>query len=331
MPSATTSARVSAISPSTPVAQLARVGPGRAQRLERLGIVTVRDLLYHLPRRYEDTRAVTPVAELRAGEVQTARVVIRNVSMRRSNKKPPMVLVEASLVEGHDVVGAVWFNQPFLHGKLHRGMELLVSGKVQSSRGGLAFRNPAFEPVGDAQRHVGRLAPVYPETDKLTSRMLRGWIEPLLYLADALPDRLPPSVRAAENRVPLGTALHQVHFPDDEDSRARASERIAFEELFLLQLAAGRARRRRLSSGGVAIPYDIAVARAFVAALPFRLTNGQRIAAHEILTDMSGSGPMNRLLQGDVGSGKTAVAAMAALMARAGGSQTAVMAPTEVL
>jgi ATP-dependent DNA helicase RecG len=330
MPSATTSARVSAISPSTPVV-LAGVGPARAQRLERLGIVTVRDLLYHLPRRYEDTRAVTPVAELRAGEVQTARVVIRSVSMRHSSKTPKMVLVEASLVEGRDVVGAVWFNQPFLSGKLRTGMELLVSGKVQSSRGGLAFRNPAFEPVGDAQRHVGRLAPVYPETDKITSRILRGYIEPLLYLADSVPDRLPPSVRAAENLVPLGTALHQVHFPDDEDSRARASERIAFEELFLLQLAAGRARRRRLSSAGVVIPYDVDVARAYATALPFRLTNGQRIAAHEILTDMSGSGPMNRLLQGDVGSGKTAVAAMAALMTRAAGSQTAVMAPTEVL
>ena len=321
---------MSAISPSTPVVELAGVGPRQAQRLGRLGIVTVRDLLYHLPRRYEDTRAVTPVAELRAGEVQTARVVIRNVAMRRSPYKR-MVLVEASLVDGADTVGAVWFNQPFLTRQLQSGMELLVSGKVESSRSGLAFRNPVFERVGAGQRHVGRLAAVYPETDGLTSRYLRSLIEPLLPLAGSLPDRLPAAVRAAENLVAIGTALHDVHVPDDEQGRARAAERLAFEELFLLQLAAGRARRRRLAGVGVVIPYEVEVARSFAAGLPFQLTGGQRVAAHEILTDMAGSGSMNRLLQGDVGSGKTVVAAMAALMTRAAAFQTAVMAPTEIL
>jgi ATP-dependent DNA helicase RecG len=138
-------------------------------------------------------------------------------------------------------------------------------------------------------------------------------------------------VRSAEQLVRIGAAIRQVHFPDDEESRVRAHERIAFEELFLLQLAAERARRRRLSSAGVSIPYDVEVARAFAASLPFRLTEGQRVAAHQVLTDMAGSGSMNRLLQGDVGSGKTVVAAMAALMARRGGFQTAVMAPTEIL
>jgi ATP-dependent DNA helicase RecG len=318
------------MSTSTPVAEVAHVGMAKAGLLRKLGIHTVRDLLYHLPRRYEDTRAVTPVAQLRPGEVQTARVVVRNVSMRRS-KERNMVLVMASLVEGADTVGAIWFNQKFLMGQLHSGMELLVSGKVQASRTGLAFRNPVFERVGAGQRHVGRLAPVYPETEGLSSHFLRGRIEPLLPLADELPDRLPPSIRAAEGLEPIAVALRQVHFPDDEPSRLKASERIAFEELFLLQLAAERARRRRLSTAGVTVPYDVEVARAFAGALPFRLTNGQRVAAHEILTDMAAAGPMNRLLQGDVGSGKTAVAAMAALMTSRAGLQTAVMAPTEIL
>jgi ATP-dependent DNA helicase RecG len=330
-----TSAAASAVSPSTLVVALPRVGPSNATRLDRLGITTVRDLLYHLPRRWEDTRAVTRLAELRAGDVQTSHVTVRNVTSRITTmRRPPykrMVLVEASLVDDGHVVGAVWFNQAFLVRQLHTGMELLVSGKVERSRTGLAFRNPAFEPVRGEQRHVGRLAPVYPETDRITSRFLRSLIEPVLHLADSLPDRLPPPVRAAERLLPIGTALHQVHFPDDDESRARAVERIAFEELFLLQLAAERARRRRLLGSGVVVPYDVEVARAFASALPFQLTDGQRVAAHEILTDLAGTGSMNRLLQGDVGSGKTAVAAMAALMTRTAGYQTAVMAPTEIL
>jgi ATP-dependent DNA helicase RecG len=328
-------APLSALTPATPVVALARVGPAVVARLERLGITTIRDLLYHLPRRYEDSREVTPVADLLAGEVQTARVTIRNVTTRtvtmRRQPHKRMVLVEASLVDDGHVAGAVWFNQPFLARQLRSGMELLVNGKVQRSRIGVTFRNPVFELVGPEQHHVGRLVPVYAETDKLTSKFLRSLIEPVLDLAGSLPDRVPPMVREAENLMPIGRAIKQVHFPDDDESRARAHERIAFEEMFLLQLAAQRARRRRLSSAGVVIPYDVEVARAFARSLPFQLTGGQRAAAHQILTDMADTGPMNRLLQGDVGSGKTAVAAMAVLMARAAGVQSAVMAPTEVL
>ncbi len=310
--------------------ELPGIAQAMAQRLDRLGISTARDLLFHLPRRYEDTRQLTPLAQLRAGEVQTSRVVVRNVSKRRSPVQKK-VLVEASLVDDTGVAGAVWFNQGFLVNQLRTGMELLVSGKVKSSRTGMEFTNPRFERAGAGQRHVGRLAPVYAETEGVSSARLRSFIEPLLALADSLPDQLPPEVRAAEQLMRIGTAIHQVHFPDDEDSRMRAHERIAFEELFLLQLAAERARRRRLSGAGVAIPYDADVARAFATSLPFRLTDGQRVAAHQVLTDMAGTGSMNRLLQGDVGSGKTVVAAMAALMTSRAGFQTAVMAPTEIL
>ncbi len=313
-----------------PLHRITGIGPRQAQRLEKLGLTTVRDLLFHLPRRYEDTRQTVPLRALQPGIVQTSHVRIRNISSRRSPYKK-MMLVEATLEDDGGVANAVWFNQPFLVRQLQPGMELMVSGKVESTRTGMTFRSPTFERAGRDQHHVGTLAPVYPETQGITSRFLRTRIEPLLGFATQLPDRLPPSVREAEGLMPIAEAIYQVHVPGDLATAARARERIAFEELFLLQVAAERARRRRLSGPGVIVAYDIDLARRFVATLPFKLTDGQRVAGHEILTDLAAPGPMNRLLQGDVGSGKTVVAALAALMTHHGGFQTAVMAPTEIL
>jgi ATP-dependent DNA helicase RecG len=330
MPAAVAPVPLAVPEPDAPLAGLPGVGPRQAQRLARLGVSTVRDLLFHLPRRYEDTRDVRPLAELRPGEEQTVYARVRNISSHRSPRKR-MMLVEASLEDGGYVASAVWFNQPFLARQIHSGDELLLSGKVKLGRGGLVLQNPEFERASGEQRHVGRLAPVYPETEGVSSRWLRSRIEPLLPVADALEDPVPPQLLRSHNLPPLAAALRQVHFPDDPARLDLARRRIAFEEMFLLQLASQRARRRRLAGSGVAVAYDVEVARRFVASLPFRLTEGQRVAGHEILTDMAGSGPMNRLLQGDVGSGKTVVAAMAALMTHAAGYQTAVMAPTEIL
>ena len=316
--------------PETPVAELTGVGPARGARLGRLGIVTVADLLLHLPRRYDDTRNVVPLRELRPGLVQTSRARVREIRGRPSQRRR-MPLVEATLEDAGATVGAIWFNQPYIARQLTPGMELLVSGKVISGLHGLTFQNPRYERASTDPRHVGRLAAVYPETDGVTSTYLRALIARLLPVAGQMPDRLPPEVREAEGLMPVGEALRQVHLPDDDGVAAAAQERLGFEELFLIQLAAERARRRRLSSSGVVVAYDVELARAFSASLPFRLTDGQRIAAHQVLTDLAAPGPMNRLLQGDVGSGKTVVAAMAALMTFRAGFQSVVMAPTEIL
>ncbi len=163
--------------------QLPGIAQAMAQRLERLGITTARDLLFHLPRRYEDTRTADPGGRPAPGEVQTSRVVVRNVTRRRSPVQKK-VLVQASLVDDTGVVGAVWFNQGFLVNQLRTGTELLVSGKVKSSRTGMEFINPRFERAGAGQRHVGRLAPVYAETEGVSSARLRSFIEPLLPLAE---------------------------------------------------------------------------------------------------------------------------------------------------
>lgn len=318
------------ISPSTLVTTLPGVGPRQAARMEKLGLTTVRDLLFHIPRRYDDTRDITTLDMLEPGRVQTVVGRLLNVHLRRSPYRK-MVLVEAHLEGGATPVSAVWFNQPYLAQQLHAGMELLLSGKVERSRLGLTLRNPAFERVGEHQRHVGRLAPVYPETEGLSSRYLRSKIEPILPIVKQLVDPLPPQIRESEQLLPLDDALTRAHFPETTDDIARARERLAFDELFLLQLAARRARRRRSESAGIVVPYDVDIARRFTAQLPFHFTNSQRIAAHEILTDLESTGPMNRLLHGDVGSGKTVVAAMATLMTRQAGYQTVVMAPTEIL
>jgi ATP-dependent DNA helicase RecG len=315
----------------TPVDRVTGIGPRYAARLARLGITTVRDLLFHLPRRYEDTRDVISLAALHpGGDAQTVRARVRRISQRRTPYKR-MALVEAVLEDDGHTASAVWFNQPYLVRRIHAGDELLLSGKVEFARSGLSFRNPEFEQVTDGQRHVGRLAPVYPETEGLTSRFLRERIEPLLDVTGDIEDVIPDEVRTAEGLLPIGEALRHLHAPDSLELVEQGRDRIAFEEMFLLQLAAQRARRRRLMGQGAVVTYDIEVARAFVASLPFTLTDGQRVAAHEILTDMAGTGPMNRLLQGDVGSGKTVVAAMAALMTHRSGQQTLVMAPTEIL
>jgi ATP-dependent DNA helicase RecG len=315
----------------TPVERLAGVGPRQATRMAKLGIHTVRDLLLHLPRRHEDTREVRSLASLAPGaEVQTVRARVRRVGSRRTPYKR-MALVEAVLEDGAAAATAVWFNQPFLVRQLRQGEELLLSGKVKWERSGPVLQNPHFERVSEGQLHVGRLAPVYPETGGLTSRHLRERIAPLLPLTELLADALPDALREEEGLLPLGEALRALHAPTSPELVDRARERIGFEELFVLQLAAQRARRRRLSGAGVVVPYDPDVARSFADSLPFRLTDGQRRAAHGILTDMAQPGPMNRLLQGDVGSGKTVVAAMAALMAHQACFQTLVMAPTEIL
>ena len=318
--------------PETPVTELPGVGRAKAAQLHRLGITTVRDLLFHLPRRYEDTREVHPLRDLRPSpEVQTVRARVLHVSLRRSPRRG-MMLVEADLEDDGARASAIWFNQPFLVKQIQRGDELLLSGKVEfSNRGTLTLRNPTHERVRDDQRHVGRLVPVYPETEGLTSRFLRERVEPLLGVAQAIEDPLPPRVRAEEDLLPLGDALRQVHFPDDPALLDRARERLAFEQLFLLQLAVQRAKRRRMAGAGVVVPFQTEVARTFTASLPFTLTDAQRVAAYQILQDMAADGPMNRLLQGDVGSGKTVVAAMAAHMAHAADYQTAFMAPTEIL
>ena len=317
----------------TPLAQLPRISQERLQGLRRLRLVTVRDLLGHLPRRYDDQRERVSLAELTIGRAATVEVDLVAVQARRSRHRH-MELLEAEVGDRTGTAHVIWFNQPHLRHLLHPGDHVTLHGKVtRSKQGGLQLQNPEVEREHkwEGQPKVGVLVPTYPETAHVTSRWLRAQVASLLPLAEGVEETLPEEVRDREGLMPLPTALRQMHFPDDQEHLELAQARFGFEELFYPQLAALLARRQRLSRTGTRSPYDVALARQFVAGLPFKLTDDQRRAAHEILIDLDRPSPMNRLLQGDVGSGKTVVAAMAARMAIAAGHQVVLMAPTEIL
>lgn len=317
----------------TPLDSLPRISQERRQGLRRMGLRTVEDLLRHFPTRHEDQRARLVVAQLRAGSSATVEVTVLSLRARQSRHRR-MELLEGEVSDQTGRAEVIWFNQPHLRRILHEGDRVTLHGPVVAGRHGLPqLKNPEVERDRRSvqQSKVGVLVPTYPETAKVTSRWLRAVVAEHLDLADTAAETLPAAVREAEQLLGLGQALRQMHFPADQEELDRARERFGFEELFFPQLAALLSRRQRLARTGTRSPYDIQVARQFVAALPFRLTQAQRRSAHEILIDLDRPSPMNRLLQGDVGSGKTVVAAMAARMAIAAGHQVVLMAPTEIL
>jgi ATP-dependent DNA helicase RecG len=296
-----------------------------------MGLHTVRDLLRHLPRRHDDQRDRLTLKELRAGQTATAEVVVDSVHSRQA-RFGRLPMLEAEVSDPTGTASVIWFNQPHLRKVLHPGSSVTIHGKVYRGRqGGMQMKNPDLRVEGSRHSTVGDLKPTYPETAHVTSRWLGPLIIKLLPLAEQFEETLPARVREPLELVSLPTALRQSHAPEDEEQLAMAKQRLGFEELFFPQLAALLARRQRLGKSGTRSPYEVAIAREFVSGLPFKLTDDQRRAAHEILIDLDRPSPMNRLLQGDVGSGKTVVAAMAARMAIAAGYQVVLMAPTEIL
>jgi ATP-dependent DNA helicase RecG len=319
--------------PDGPVQYLRGVGPARAALLARLGIETIRDLLLHLPRRHEDRRNPTPLAHLVPDGEQAALVRIESCRIARTRRG--LTLVRAGIVDQSGTAHAVWFNQPYLAQRLTRGLQVSLYGRVERTGRGVQFVAPEIEILDpDAEAwNVGRLVPVYPATEGLPQRALRALMrEALAGHAEGLPDALPPAVRAAHRLPELGAALWAAHFPDDEATAVHARRRLAFEELFVLQIGILRQRARLQATprGAVYASGGGLLAR-FLASLPFSLTRAQRRAIDEILEDLRRPSPMNRLLQGDVGSGKTAVAAAALVRCVEGGFQGALMAPTEIL
>ncbi len=314
----------------TPVAQLPRVGTVVGARLQRLGIRTLRDLLWFFPVRYEDFRNLVPVAGLTEGATVTIKVRIETIAARRA-RRVRLFITEAIAADDTGRVRVVWFGQPFIAKNLVAGDEVFLSGTVTLERGGLQLKNPAYEKTERAPMHTARLVPHYNLTAGLTHKQVRQLVKQALGAAGTVPDWLPPGIKKTAGLGELDAALRGIHFPNNDAELAAARERLKFDELFIVQLRAETVRQARAGMRAKPMPFDATPIKKALAQLPFTLTVDQKTAAWEIFQDLEKSAPMNRLLEGDVGSGKTAVAALALYWTAHHGGQAAIMAPTEIL
>jgi ATP-dependent DNA helicase RecG len=334
---------------STPVEKISGVGPAYQKRLKRLGIKTVKDLLYHFPHRYEDFSNLIPIAHIKeggpafaeasAGKPFSFQGEILDIKNIRTFRKR-MMLTQATLADETGKLKVLWFNQPYLVSNFEKGERVCLAGKISGKKSTMYLSNPMYEKIGNWKletrnsdlTHTGRLIPVYPETEGLSSKWLRFIVKPALTeLNGRMSDPLPEDVRSRHGFLPFEKAIWQIHFPDSLDSAEEAKKRFAFEELLVLSLFILRERTRLSKEKAIPIPLNVALIKEFTEGLPFKLTDAQRKSLWQILQDMEKPRPMNRLLEGDVGSGKTVVAAAAALNAAEAGYQSAFMAPTEIL
>jgi ATP-dependent DNA helicase RecG len=315
----------------TPIKNISRISPKYAKVLEKLGVKTVLDFLLYLPFRYDDfSKTVLPSRE-NIGEVITTQgkiIKLKNVRIFRRRMTVTEIIVQD---ENDTLLKAVWFNQSFIAETLKEGMEVRLSGKLGKEKDIFTMSNPAWERSGRDMTNTGRLVPIYRETSGITSKWIRWQIKPLLLLAREMDDIIPLEIRVKYNLYDIATTVTQLHFPDSKEKFIRAQKRMAFQEVFIVQLKALQIRQVWKNKKSANIKFSEKLIREFVSRLPFKLTNAQRKASFEILRDLEKSRPMNRLLNGDVGSGKTMVAAIASLQAATSGYQVAIMAPTEVL
>ena len=320
------------LSLSTKIEQIKKVGPAYLKKLNKLKINTIRDLFFHFPHRYDDFSRIILISKLKKGQTATIQGKIVEIKNTRLFHKR-MVLTEALIKDDSGTIKAIWFNQPYLADSLKKDKLVNIAGKLSFIKTALCFSNPVYEITRQKNDlvHTGRLIPIYHETVGLTSRYLRYLIKPLLYLTGQIIDFLPVLLKKEFGLIDLNQAIKQIHFPDNPKSVEKARERLAFDELFLIQLTALQQKQKLLQEKATDIPFDQKLIKAFVKNLPFKLTDDQRVSAWEIFQDMSKNRPMNRLLNGDVGSGKTIIAIMAALETAKAGYQTAIMAPTEIL
>lgn len=299
-----------------------------AKKFAILGVHTVSDLLENFPRRYEDYSNVTPVHEIKPGPV-TIEAVIKQAKGRYVRRG--MHITEAVASDDTDSVRLVWFNQPYRAAALKPGEKYFISGNYELSRSRFAIMNPSVELVSGFPVNTARIIPVYRETKGLTSNQIRKAVREVVQQHKTLPETLPEWLLYEQKLIDRTVALNTMHFPESNEALDVARKRLGFEEVFALTLAALLNKQELLQDMSVAIPFDAELAKTFVSHLPFNLTDAQRKVVFHVYQDMQKTQPMNRLVEGDVGSGKTVVAAMAALMPIAEGFQVALMAPTELL
>ncbi len=315
----------------SPVQTLKGIGENTAKKISRLGINTIRDLIYHFPRRFMDFSKLSNVASLQEGIEQTVFVTVWEARVVLLGK---MKSTEAILGDETGNVRAVWFNQPWLAQQLKTNMRIALSGRVSEFRNAKVFENPEWEIIEEKELvHTGRMVPVYQLTRGLYPRQLRSLIKNAIDIyIDDIPDFLPESIRSTCGLMGLSKALRQAHYPDNTDQHNLARQRLAFDELFILQLGVLRKKHDwQNEQPGHKFDINRPTLERYISSLPFELTRSQKKVVDEICDDLSRPIPMSRLLQGDVGSGKTVVATLALLIAVSNKYQGVLMAPTEIL
>lgn len=318
----------------TPLSGLTGIGPGYLYRLKRLNLNTIKDLIYHFPFRYDDFSNTTSALEAKVGEYVTLHGEIWTIAniYTRSRK----IITKAVFNDGSTPLELTWFNSSWLIKQIQTGDKLQISGKISKYKNKLSIVAPKWEKIQNIQKaithlHTGRLVPVYPETEGLSSKWLRNKINSLLpKILEEMRDPLPDDIR--EDMTPLTSAIKQIHFPKDWQEAQRSRERLGFDELFFVSLATRKARMEWRKKPLIeALKINQADVKDFTDRLPFKLTGAQQKVLKDILEDFGQNHPMNRLIQGEVGSGKTVVAVIAAYLTYKNNLRTLFMAPTEIL
>ena len=326
------------ISLSTPVEELPKIGTAYAKKLKKFGIKTVQDLLFYFPARYDDFSEIVPISQARQrlGEIVCVQGQITEIESSHTWKSF-INLTQATIQDDSGKINVIWFNQPYLAKSLKEDDFICLAGKISLGKEGIFFNSPSYERINEIGEneeltHTGRIVPVYSETKGVTSRWLRYIIKPLLYrFADQIKETLPEHIIKKYKFLPIQTAVWQLHFPDSFEAADAAKNRFSFEDIFLIQLNVLKEKIKLMQKKSPTCPMDSDLMKNFTDSLPFQLTDSQKKCAFAILKDLEKTVPMSRLLEGDVGSGKTVVATMAALSVVKNGHQVALMAPTEIL
>lgn len=315
---------------SDPAEKLHLVSASSASALRRLDIKSIRDLLLHFPRDWQDLSEIKTIQDIKIGEKISVRACVKQVTGQRTRWRRKSI-TQALLEDQTGSILAVWFNQPYLARQLLKGRDYYFHGKAQTYDDKLQLQHPAFELVKEETIHTAGIVPIYELTEGVTQKQLRYWLSQALKLKHQIKEYLPEALLEKFAYPQLPQALYDIHFPENSEKLKAAHGRLSFAELFLFQLAFASYKAKLKTLPAPAISFDQKLVAQFVASLPFKLTNSQRLAVWEILQDLERPHPMNRLLEGDVGSGKTVVAGIAALEVAKTGWQTVILAPTEIL
>jgi ATP-dependent DNA helicase RecG len=309
---------------------LSRVGQVLAKKLKKLGLENNLDLLFYYPSRYEDFSQVSNISDLQPEQTTTVKGRIEIINNRRSWRRR-MMITEAVIRDDTEAIKIIWFNQPFITKILKPGEEIFISGKVSQDQIGLFFKNPIYEKVKSETTHTARIIPIYPLTEGITEKQLRFLTKQVMQHLSSLGDWLPEKIIQKYKLLPLKEALQQIHFPDNWQRLRAAQRRLSFDELFTVQLLNLKNKKELASQSAPIMKFQEKAIKNLVNNLPFKLTTSQKKCAWQIIKDLQNKHPMNRLLEGDVGSGKTVIAAIAMYNAALNNYQAILMAPTEIL